>query len=216
MTAITLDTTAPKLGRHTDQPVRRKSRPLAAADAWFRPMSKNQVIETIRAAREWSDSQARLKGRRWGPLTPIDLKVLETLLFKAMDWATGRLDWSYLQIAAAVRRSKQTIADSLARLRTHGFLDWIRRFEPTGQAGFGPQVKQATNAYRVSLPAKVRAWFEARQLWRRGPLPVDFEAAKADRMAELKGYLAMDFADRHPAFTRAWRDAERKEQERES
>lgn len=194
---------------------RRKSRPVEAATAWYRPMSKTQVIETIRAAREWSDAQPRVKGRRWGPLTPIDLKILETLLFKAMDWATGKLDWTYLQIAAAVKRSKQTVADSLARLRLHGFIDWIRRFELTGADGFAPQVRQAPNAYRVSLPAKVRAWFEARQLWKRGPLPVDFEQIKAERSALMRAYEGQAPDDRR-AFLRAWNGAKRKEQERES
>lgn len=195
---------------------RPKSRPVEASDSWFRPMSKNQVIELIRSAREWSDAQPRTKGRRWGPLTPIDLRVLETLLFKAMDWTSGKLDWSYLQIAADVRRSKQTVADALARLRSHGFLEWIRRFELTGVAGFGPQVRQATNAYRVTLPAKVRAWCEARAMYRRGPLPVDFETLRAERAAQIRAHQTEEFNDRHPGFVRAEKGAQRKEQERES
>jgi hypothetical protein len=42
----------------------------------------------------------------------------------------------------------------LKALRAHGFLDWLRRYEPTGNEGRGPQVQQASNAYRLSLPEK--------------------------------------------------------------
>jgi hypothetical protein len=43
---------------------------------------------------------------------------------------------------------------ALQALRAHGFLDWLRRYVPTGQEGRGPQVKQTSNAYRLSMPAR--------------------------------------------------------------
>lgn len=157
------------------------SKPVSEAERWFKPTSQAQVCELMKAARQWTAGQARPKGRRWGPLTPTDLEVYEALLFKAMAWKTGALDWSYNQIATAIRRSKQTVADALARLRGLGFLDWIRRYE-----FIDGQVRQATNAYRVALPAKVKAWLAAR----RPPPPADFEQARADRAAELRAYDA--------------------------
>lgn len=46
--------------------------------------------------------------------------------------------------------------DALKRLKAHGFLDWLRRYVPTGNAGMrGPQVKQTSNAYRLMLPPQV-------------------------------------------------------------
>ena len=45
---------------------------------------------------------------------------------------------------------------ALKNLRAHGFIDWLRRYEPTGNEGRGPQVQQASNAYRLSLPEKAR------------------------------------------------------------
>ena len=68
----------------------------------------------------------------------------------------------------------------------HGFLDWLRRYEPTGREGSGPQVQQASNAYRLSLPEKA-----LRLLGRFGkapPPPDDHVAAQAARAAELDAY----------------------------
>lgn len=53
-------------------------------------------------------------------------------------------------------RSRDTIVRALKNLRAHGFIDWLRRYEPTGNEGRGPQVQQTSNAYRLSLPEKAR------------------------------------------------------------
>jgi hypothetical protein len=53
-----------------------------------------------------------------------------------------------------LRRSKDAVVRALQALRAHGFLDWLRRYVPTGQEGRGPQVKQTSNAYRLSMPAR--------------------------------------------------------------
>jgi len=179
----------------------------SAVDRWFKPITKGEVVRIMRAARHWADDQPRKRGERWGPLSPIDLKVLETLLFKAMTWRSGQLDWSYVQIAAAVKRSKQTVARSLARLKAEGFIEWLRRFEPAETVNeWGPQVRQMTNAYRVLLPAKVKAWLERRF---GPPVPVDHEQARAARAAELREMAAQEWAIRYPEATeKAAREAE--------
>ena len=47
----------------------------------------------------------------------------------------------------ALRRSRDVVVKALARLRQHGFLNWIRRIEPTGiEDGSGPRVRQIPNA----------------------------------------------------------------------
>ena len=71
-----------------------------------------------------------------------------------VDFRTGRLEPSIDTIMGKVRRSRDAVVRALKALRAHGFLDWLRRYEPTGNEGRGPQVQQASNAYRLSLPEK--------------------------------------------------------------
>ena len=88
---------------------------------------------------------------------------------------------------------------ALKNLRTHGFLDWLRRYEPTGnEKGSGPQVQQASNAYRMSLPERAR-----RLLGRFGiapPPPLDHEQAVAQREAELEAHRKTLSLDQRALF----------------
>src|SRR5690606_10900748 len=98
----------------------------------------------------------------------------------------SRLEPSLDTIGGKVRRSRDAVVRALKALRAHGFLDWLRRYEPTGNEGRGPQVQQTSNAYRLSLPAKA-----LRLLGRFGkaaPPPDDHIAAQAARTAELDAY----------------------------
>ena len=149
-----------KVDGRTGQPVRRDSHPYEAGAAWFQPTTKRAVTRIMRGAERLEKlcRRRRAKGRHWGAeLRPMDLHILEALLFQAMDWATGKLDWSYDQIQAATGRSRQAIADALFRLDRLGIVKRLRRFIRTEAAGAGPQVQQATNAYRVDLPARLAA-----------------------------------------------------------
>src|SRR3546814_16618597 len=86
-----------------------------------------------------------------------DLNAIELLreLYRIVDYKTGRLDPSIGYLMRQLRRSRAAIVHALARLKEHGFLEWIRRTEPTGNVGFGPQVRQITNAYRFCLPPEI-------------------------------------------------------------
>jgi len=209
--------------RRTLQPVRKYSRPVADGDAYFRSITQAQATLYVSSLRQFADGhmEKRAKGKRWGPLTPIDVRIFEVLVFKAMTWRTGKLDWSYVQIATAVRRSKQTVAESLRRLQDHGWLAWIRRFEPAegqGSGRRGPQVRQATNAYRVLLPKKALQWLEKRRQRKAGPPPVDHEHARAQRAQEIRDMELFAQAEASPAIQRAEAkiDAQRRRSERES
>ena len=103
-----------------------------------------------------------------------------------VDFRTGRLEPSIDTIMGKVRRSRDAVVRALKALRAHGFLDWLRRYEPTGNEGRGPQVQQASNAYRLSLPEKA-----LRLLGRFGkapPPPDDHVASQAARTAEMDAY----------------------------
>lgn len=148
-----------KVDGRTLQQVRRGSVPEEASDPWFIPTPKAAATRIMRGAERLAKQamKTRKKGARWGRLTPIDLQVLEALLFRFMTWRTGKLDPSYEQLREATGRARETIARALDRLEAAGFLKKLRRFVKTEVEGKGPQVQQTTNAYRVMLPAAAAA-----------------------------------------------------------
>ncbi|MGZ9202340.1 MAG: hypothetical protein ACXW3D_11575, partial [Caulobacteraceae bacterium] len=114
------------------------------------------------------------------------LQILECLLFKAMHWKSGRLDWTYQQIGKFTGRARDTIARSLEALERVGILERMRRFTVTEVDGKGPQVHQAANAYRVKLPARL-----ASLLGIRAPVvPDDHEIAARDGRLSNDLYLS--------------------------
>ncbi|WP_231639418.1 hypothetical protein [Sphingomonas profundi] len=99
----------------------------------------------IRTAKEF-DVVHRKPGTR-GPLTPYGIRVLEELL-RLPDFRTGRLDPAIAHLQKVTRFARATIVRALARLKAHGFLDWVRRSRTTGNdREAGPQRAQTSNAY---------------------------------------------------------------------
>lgn len=122
----------------------------------WRPTTRKDVQAILRAAEQYNEAGLReKKGERSGPLGSIALDVLRYFV-NLIDFRTGRLEPSISTIMNRLGRSRDTIVRALKNLRAHGFLDWLRRYEPTGKEGRGPQVQQASNAYRLSLPEKAR------------------------------------------------------------
>ena len=79
---------------------------------------------------------------------------------------------------------------ALAALREHGFLDWLRRHERVEVVeGPGPRVRQVSNAYRLSLPARAAQllghWLSASP-----ELPDDLVQEREDRAAWLREHKA--------------------------
>jgi hypothetical protein len=150
----------------------------------WRPTNRQEVQKVLLAAKRYELAE-RQKGERTGPLGSVAIEVLEFFV-NLVDFRTGRLEPSLDTIMGKVRRSRDAVVRALKALRAHGFLDWLRRYEPTGREGSGPQVQQASNAYRLSLPEKA-----LRLLGRFGkapPPPDDHVAAQAARVAELDAY----------------------------
>ena len=77
---------------------------------------------------------------------------------------------------------------ALKALRSHGFIDWLRRYVPTGNSGRGPQVTQTSNAYRLSLPQKAIRLLGAYA--KPAPLPDDYLQQQADRAAAIEDHRA--------------------------
>ena len=152
-------------------PVRRHShiRGRSEGRIW-RPTTRKDVQAILKAAEIYNEAGLHEKGERSGPLGSVALDVLR-LFVNLIDFRTGRLEPSITTIMDRLGRSRDTIVRALKNLRAHGFIDWLRRYEPTGNEGRGPQVQQASNAYRLSLPEKARQFLG--RFGKAPPLPAD-------------------------------------------
>ena len=169
------------------RPVRRGSRLAGRCEGTFwRATSRQEVRRILLAARRF-DLVGRGAGRRNGPLGHVALEVLE-LLGHLVHYRTGRLEPSLEYLMRTLRRSKDAIVRALRALRDHGFLDWLRRYVPTGQEGRGPQVRQTSNAYRLALPAQALRLLG--RLLQTPPLPDDISHAQEQHRAEQEAHRA--------------------------
>jgi hypothetical protein len=169
------------------EPVRRHSRAAGRCEGVFwRPFAPKDVGRFMLAAERFERAN-RKPGKRVGPLGPIGLEVLRELT-RLVDFRTGRLDPAIATLQARLKRSRDAIVRALAALRAHGFLDWLRRYEPTGRVGKGPQVKQTSNAYRLSLPPAAARLLG--HLAREAPAPEDLEHGLEVRAAQVRATIA--------------------------
>jgi hypothetical protein len=168
-------------------PVRRGSHLAGRCEGVFwRSISRQEVRRICLAARRY-ELVGRRAGQRNGPLGHVALEVLE-FLGHLVSYRTGRLEPSLEYLMRRLRRSRDAVVRALQALRAHGFLDWLRRYEPTGREGRGPQVRQTSNAYRLSLPA--RALRLLGRLMQAPPVPDDVLEAQKLHTSERATYRA--------------------------
>ena len=164
-------------------PVRRHSFERGRREGRFWKKTSRQEVRRILLAAKRYELILRRKGRRCGPLGSVAIEVLEYLA-NLVDFRTGRLEPSIDTLMRRLRRSRDAIVRALRNLRAHGFLDWLRRYVPMGNEGRGPQVRQASNAYRLHLPERAKRYLGPSGLPE--PLPEDCEHARELRTAELE------------------------------
>lgn len=143
---------------------------------FYAALSKAEFAKILAAAERFDES-ARLPGQRNGPLGFAGVAILKALGFRFLNRVSGRLDPSIKTIAALVKRAGDTINKGIKALRKHGFLDWLNRKEPTGIEGKGPQLRQVTNAYRITMPEQFR-----------DPVPDDAELWAMAQKAQTEEY----------------------------
>lgn len=168
-------------------PVRRQSYLRGRCERPFwRGMNRQDVRQIVLAARRY-ELAGRQPGRRNGPLGHVAIELVE-LFANLVDFKTGRLEPAISTLMIKLRRSRDAIVRALTNLRLHGFLDWLRRYVPVDSDGRGPQVKQTSNAYRMSLPEKAKSllggWGVA------SPMPDDHVQAEVDRVALIEEHRA--------------------------
>lgn len=183
-------------GKRTGEPVRRHSRLAGREGVFWRRTDRQEVRRIVLAAKRY-ELAGRASGSRNGPLGSVAIEVLE-LFANLVNFRTGRLEPSIETLMRYLKRSRDAIVRALKALRQHGFLDWLRRYVPTGGEGRGPQVQQTSNAYRLFLPRAA-----ARLLGRMGlaaPMPDDHSHALEQRERAHQEYRASLDLEELPLF----------------
>ena len=166
--------------------VRRSSRMAGRCEAVFwRPVKRQEARQIVLAARRYELS-TKQKGKRNGALGHIALEILDYLT-NLVDYRTGRLEPSLDYLMKKLCRSRDAIVRALKALRTHGFIDWLRRFVPTGNEGHGqPKYQQTSNAYRLSMPKRALQYLG--RYGKKAPLPDDLAHAQDEQAATIEAY----------------------------
>ncbi|TPG14343.1 hypothetical protein EAH84_03270 [Sphingomonas oligophenolica] len=139
----------------TLQPVHRHSRHAGdrELDLWrrYNTFSKSEHNARMRAVEQY-DRETKKPGKRNGALGYIALEIMRFML-RLRGKRGGRLDPSLKWLADQLHRSRSAIAAALARLKQHGFLDWVRRTRLVDDPARPEQyVEQISNAYFFGLP----------------------------------------------------------------
>lgn len=126
---------------------------------WFQPRKRHELQRSfarLRSLELAARQKAKQEGTRAknGVVGHVGIEVYGYLV-ATINRITGQLDPAMKTIASAIGRSVEAVNNGVKALRRAGFLDWCRRIEPTGEEGLrGPQVKQASNAYRLIDPVQ--------------------------------------------------------------
>lgn len=178
-------------------------------DLFFAVPEKGETDRLLTAARRTLDAGKRL--RREARAEQRDLTRAERLIVSLTSGAVrvfeemltlarlnaGRVFPSYDYLAEATGLGRATVARAIPVLDAIGFIIRQRRFARVAGEGPGPRYEQTSNAYRLTLPQRVKAYLPR---WMRpAPLPVDEEQREADRIADtavmLAGLSCKDFAE---------------------
>jgi hypothetical protein len=119
----------------------------------FQPLPKKKAVRLYHEARKF-ERQTRAampQGYQDGVLGRNGLKVLETLIFDFLNFASGRLDPAIETIAKAAGISVSSAKRGLVKLKESGVVNWLRRCAEDWKDGRFV-LKQETNAYAI-LPA---------------------------------------------------------------
>jgi hypothetical protein len=174
----------PRTRERTGQPVRRLSHNKGGAElALWRAHNmfpKSEHNARMRALEEF-EHETKLPGKRNGAVGGIGLEVYRYLL-RLRGKKTGRLDPTIRWIADKISRSRSAVAAALARLKEHGFIDWIRRCQPIENAEPDEQqTEQIANAYVLHVPATAKE--RVRRMLRK---PTEFVRAVAEKLARQR------------------------------
>lgn len=198
--------------RRTLSRVRRFSR--ASGAVRYSPIDKAEANDRVFALRRWERAQKKAPRKRNRGVGHIGVEVYEALARRAAR-GSGRLDEiSYAGLAAITGFARSAVVAAVARLKALGWLDWVRQFVETGNAGRrGPQVVQTFNAYLLQVPRELLAKCGIR--FGRPPIPDD-AAWRAETEAVAAKEMALAGSPLGSALERLGAAVAAKEAERET
>lgn len=115
-------------------------------------MSRQEVRRILLAAGRY-ELALRGKGKRSGPLGSVAIEALEYFV-NPVDFRIRRLN-----------RSRDAIVRVLKNPRAHGFLDWLRRYAPTGKEDAARRCGRLSIISRAvphSCNAASKSWADSR------------------------------------------------------
>jgi hypothetical protein len=116
----------------------------------FPPLKKAKAAQLYRKARAHDRrTHERGSGKHGGALGRTALNVLQTLLFDFQNYTTGRLDPSIDAIALKAGCGATAVKNALKKLKSLGFLTWLRRAKEARDENGGYILQQETNAYAI-------------------------------------------------------------------
>ena len=119
----------------TDQPIK------------FTPLPKKRAVRLYHQARDF-ERKTRQPGQQDGALGRSALKVLESLIFDFLNYASGELWPSVAEIARKAGIGERSVRRGLDSLKAAGLLDWQRR--KASILAFGQILWfQLSNAYQI-------------------------------------------------------------------
>jgi hypothetical protein len=218
--ALTAQITGAALSRKTRARLNRGDSPRSGEPVWRNSYYVGQIEDRIwkpinggstRGGKRWTmallkaakafERRTRLErredepGARNGALGEIGIAVLE-YLYETVDYTTGRLEPAIRTIADNIGHAYSAVHEALVRLRRHGFLHWMRRSKPVeNPEPNGPQVEQASNAYALLVPEKMKGWL-ARLIGKEPPAACEEERQRRKREefdAMLSGLSAAEY-----------------------
>ncbi|MFT9263135.1 MAG: helix-turn-helix domain-containing protein [Zymomonas mobilis subsp. pomaceae] len=174
-----------KIRRRMPDPVHRDSYEVGEREkSVWKPVNPQEIGAYLEAVDQYS---IKTKG-----LSDKAVRLLK-MLFRMVDFKTGRLEPTLDTICDRVGYARATVVKLLRQLQDLGFIRWIRRSIKIKADGKGPRRKQTSNAYGFLSP---KAWPElARQVFERvmrrrnTPIPDDIDHAQEADKAETKAIV---------------------------
>lgn len=122
----------------------------------FQPIPKQKARQTWFRARKW-ERDTHQKQKHGGIIGRTGLAVLYCLIHDFLNFRTGRLDPSVLEIARKAGVCERSVYSALKKLRDLGLIAWVRRCHHSTDAEGRFLLRQSTNAYHLTRP---RSWSE--------------------------------------------------------
>ncbi|AHJ73297.1 hypothetical protein A265_01857 (plasmid) [Zymomonas mobilis subsp. mobilis str. CP4 = NRRL B-14023] len=166
--------------RRTPDPVHRDSYDVGEREnTVWKPVNPNEIGAYLEAVDQYSIKTGNISDRA--------VRLLK-MLFRMVDFKTGRLEPTLDTICEWVGYARATVVRLLKQLQEQGFIRWIRRSIKIKTDGAGPRRKQTSNAYGFlspkSWPEMARKVFE--RVMRRKNAPVSADLAHAQEADKVE------------------------------